>query len=239
MLGFNPLALIAGVIGLGTAIAESALNSEGNEKDVDTAVVVPSERSLYFTPDFRLRLTVPPSYQSEAGAGQAPRTNLTFRIDLATSEPAKLTPIEKPSVVVVQLSLAQYDAVNASVERRNRFYFSADYDGWGKQVREPTFGLTSSPNIAYPDGPREEYLYDEGQPHHLVIRCRPSGNAYPSLCTMTRTGPRGADRFGASSNAAIMTEVTFNQSRLSDWKAILDQVDQFMIGKLDVIGWEF
>jgi len=200
-------------------------------------LVVPTERNKYFKQDIRFKLTLPSAYLHQKGETWKPPLNgVSFAVDLKDGRATGLTPIERPSVVVVALSVVAYQGVDRSVKDYVHLRRSDKGERWGEEIETRRYGLNYFTTIEYPGAPPKEFLFDNDFFHRTMIDCRPSGNAYPSLCTLTVVGERGGG-INPQANAAVMTEIIFRHERLADWEIIRQQVEHFLGGKIIVSGW--
>ncbi|MCW3847963.1 hypothetical protein OF829_12005 [Sphingomonas sp. LB-2] len=198
-------------------------------------LIVPSEKNEYFQQDIRFKLTLPSAYLHQQGETWTPPINgVSFSIDLRDDSATDVTPIEEGSIVVVQLSVAYFDAIDASLNPASRRFMGfRGIRGDGDFPQQ--FGLNYATNTPFPHSAPEETLFRR-DPYDLMIVCNPSGNDYPSLCTLRSIGERGGG-LNPEANAAVLTEITFRRDRLPDWAAIQRHVEQFLRGKLTVMTW--
>jgi hypothetical protein len=147
-----------------------------------------------------------------------------------------VTPIENSWITVVALSISNPDAINAQVRNYINVRHSDKGERWGRELETRQYGLNYFTTIEYPGASPKEFLFDDGPYYRTMIECHPSGNAYPSLCTLSSVSERGGG-VKSQSNAAVMTDITFRHGRLADWHKIQQQVERFLDGKLFVIGW--
>ena len=200
-------------------------------------LVIPTEQNEYFKQDIRFKLTLPSVYLHQKGEAWKPPINgVSFAIDLDGDSATALTPVERPSVVVVALSVVRYDGVNGLVKSRTALRRSNKGERWGDEVETRRYGLNYFTTFEYPGASPKEFLFDDGPFHRTMIDCRPSGNGYPSLCSLSVVGVRGGG-INPQADAAVMTEITFRHDRLADWKAIQQQVEHFLDDKIIVIEW--
>jgi hypothetical protein len=184
--------------------------------------------------DIRFKLTIPSVFLHQRGENWDKKlSDVSFALDTRTNSATTLSPIEQPAVVVVILAISAFDTLEAR--------FNADHPRstggmdwiWSHKI-ERRQGLNYVTNQVYPGAPLTEYMFDDGPHYRKSIECRPSGNSYPSLCTLTEIGVRGG---GVKSNAndALSTDIVFRNERLAEWKSISDHVQAFLKDKITMI----
>lgn len=232
----------------GIALAGAAATVQRNISMIDKAklassndpetLVIPSEKNRYFTPDIRLKLTLPSKYLHQRGEEwKSPLNSVNFALNLKDYSATKVTPIEDSSIIVVDIGISAYDGVNNLVKDFIRIRHTDKGQRWGKELETQRYGLNYYTTIEYPGAPPNEFLFDNEKFHKTMIRCRPSGNAYPSLCTISIMDERGAGK-NPDANATVLTEIIFRQDRLAEWKEISQQVAHFLQDKIEIVGWE-
>lgn len=228
------LLLIAGaslVIATNSASAPTQDQVAGEE-----TLIIPTEANAYFKPDIRFRLRMPRAFlHQHGGSWKPPIRAFVFKIDLRNNGSTEVSPIEDPAVVSVYVSVVPYDAIEAGLNPQSRRFMPIRGLRLDGDFPEK-FGLSYIGNIAYPGGPVEHTLFRGKPDYNLVIACRPSGNAHPSLCTLSAIGERGGGLL-PQGNAAIETNITFRQERLADWATIQQQVESFLDNRLTVMTW--
>jgi hypothetical protein len=200
-------------------------------------VTVPSKQDPYIHRDIRFRLTIPSQFLHQQGEEwTAPISQVNFALDTRDDSATKLSPVENPDVIIIALMLVSYDGIDANYNKENPKY--TGNSSWPESAKvSRAYGLNYVTNEIFPGAPFEEYLFDEGPFFRTEIRCKPSGNAYPTLCTLRKIGRRGGG-IRPHSSAAIETTIIFRRDRLPDWEVLTDRAQKFLNGKITVVEWD-
>ncbi len=205
------------------------------------ALIVPTVKNRYFNQDMRFSITLPRAFLHEQERERPKEINqVTFAINLDDNSPTAITPIENPSIVVVSLWVAYHDAIDAALESRDPRYTGSKWsevrsnDGNGDYPMRN--GLKYASGIPFPGSPPTEFLFRQRHQFDLLITCRPSGNAYPSLRTLSSIRPRGGGLV-RDANPAVYAEIQFRRERLADWEKIKTQVEHLLQGRVSILNW--
>ena len=185
----------------------------------------PSEPNEYFNPDHRLSFTFPDGYDDTILRIEDIRNRIKFGFDFERSEFANSQFDEDPNFAVAVLYLAKRNSVRGLLgigEEAGGAYFSMF-----REAEDEFDGLRSFTNqeVEFPGFPKEKLFVERSDDPQFFIYCRPSGNDYPSFCTLTA---RELLRSPDSSNATLLAEITFEEHNLSRWREIMIALEKIV-----------